>query len=339
MRHVHQWKCVLLIVINIQTSLPFLSTNNYSKRRGRRLLHQSTTTMSMHTTKMVEEDDDDDGVAIMMDDDGDDGNNFFSSSPPSPTRVKDTKVIVDGRATVVIDTLPRQQDDIALSDNVTLTDYMQLPVEQYVLIPMPLGSNLRKLESNFGESSVLSGDLLSSSSSLMNASEICTTEFELTVPTIKFFKLSLQPVVYATVQPYHDRVIISSTKCRLGGSPFIEKVKLNDRFDFSVNTTLTWEDEDLTTTNYKIHKHNNLGVVKQQERVIIAETCICVDIDIPKPFNTIPKRLIERAGNAAMKVSLNYIQANFVNNLAIDYIKWSSDSDYRQYRASLSTKE
>ena len=95
---------------------------------------------------MVEEDDDDNGDAIMMDDDDDDGNNFFSSSPPSPTRVKDTKVIVDGRATVVIDTLPRQQDDIALSDNVTLTDYMQLPVEQYVLIPMPLGSNLRKLE-------------------------------------------------------------------------------------------------------------------------------------------------------------------------------------------------
>ena len=94
---------------------------------------------------MVEEDDDDDGDAIMMDDDGDDDNNYFSSSPPSPTRVKDTKVIVDGRATVVIDTLPRQQDDIALSDNVTLTDYMQLPVEQYVLIPMPLGSNLRKL--------------------------------------------------------------------------------------------------------------------------------------------------------------------------------------------------
>jgi hypothetical protein len=267
-----------------------------------------------------------------------------SPPPPSPTtRVKDTKVIVNGRATVVIDTLPpprQQQDDDdnnALSDNVTLTDYMRLPVEQYVLIPMPLGSNLRKLESNIGESSA---------SSLMNASENCTTtEFELTVPIIKFFKLSFQPVVYATVQPYPNQVIISSTKCILGGSPFIEKVKLNDRFDFSVNTTLTWEDNDdyylTTTTNNIISNHDNLREVKkqQQERVIHAETCICVNIDIPKPFNTIPKRLIERAGNAAMKVSLHYIQTNFVNNLAIDYIKWSSDSTYRQYRASLSTKE
>jgi hypothetical protein len=239
---------------------------------------------------------------------------------------------------VVIDTLPpRQQqetDNNALSDNVTLTDYMRLPVEQYVLIPMPLGSNLRKLER----------DLSLSPSSLINTSETCTTtEFELTVPTIKFFKLSLQPVVYATVQPYPNQVIISSTKCLLlGGSPFIEKVQLNDRFDFSVNTTLTWEDDYLTTTNDDtISNHDNLREVKkqQQERVINAETCICVNIDIPKPFNTIPKRLIERAGNAAMKVSLHYIQTNFVNNLAIDYIKWSSDSNYRQYRASLSTKE
>lgn len=277
MRYV-QWKCVLLIVINIQTSLPFSVVPN----------------------------------------------------PPSPTRVKDTKVIVDGRATVVIDTLPRQHN---MDNNVTLTDYMRLPVEQYVLIPMPLGSNLRKLESNIEESSLLSG-------SLINAS-ICTTEFELTVPTIKFFKLSLQPVVYAKVLPYHDRVIISSTKCVLGGSPFIEKVKLNDRFDFSVNTTLTWEDDDeFTTTNdIIINNHDNLGVIDKQERVITAETCISVNIDVPKPFNTIPKRLIERAGNAAMKVSLNHIQANFINNLAIDYIKWSSDSHYRQYRESLSMKE
>jgi hypothetical protein len=241
---------------------------------------------------------------------------------------------------VVIATLPprEQQDDDnnALSDNVTLTDYMRLPVEQYVLIPMPLGSNLRKLESDLSSSAP---------ASLMNASEICTTtEFELTVPIIKFFKLSLQPVVYATVQPYPNQVLILSTKCILGGSPFIEKVKLNDRFDFSVNTTLTWEDDDddyLKTTNDILNNHDNLREVKkeQQERVINAETCICVNIDIPKPFNTIPKRLIERAGNAAMKVSLHYIQTNFVNNLAIDYIKWSSDSNYRQYRASLSTKE
>ena len=31
-------------------------------------------------------------------------------------------------------------------------------------------------------------------------------------------------------------------------------------------------------------------------------------------------------------------QANFVDNLAVDYNKWSTDEEYRKYRASLSEK-
>ena len=220
----------------------------------------------------------------------------------SPTRIKDTKVNVDGKATVLITPPPLH----AISNNVTLTHYMQLPVEQYVLIPMPLGSSLttrgradnnQKLSSN--------------------------TEFELVVPTITFFSLSLTPVVYATVQPQENQVVISSNQCILRGSPFIEKVQLNDRFDFFVNTTLTWTDD--TTYN-------------STECSISAETCIKVDVDVPRPFNTIPKQIIERTGNAAMHISLKYIQKNFVDNLAIDYNKWSTDEEYRKYRASLSEK-
>ena len=33
-----------------------------------------------------------------------------------------------------------------------------------------------------------------------------------------------------------------------------------------------------------------------------------------------------------------YIQANFVDNLAVDYNKWSTNEEYRNYRASLSEK-
>ena len=39
-----------------------------------------------------------------------------------------------------------------------------------------------------------------------------------------------------------------------------------------------------------------------------------------------------------MQISLKYIQANFVDNLAVDYNKWSTDEEYRKYRASLSEK-
>ena len=243
----------------------------------------------------------------------------FSVGPPStPThpRVKDTKVTVAGKATVAIAPPPIQH---ALSHNVTLTHYMRLPVDQYVLIPMPLGSSLNRMDN-------IDGDV--SPSSIDYPSEC--SEFELVVPTISFFKLSLQPVVYATVQPHLNRVVISSTKCVLCGSPFIEKVKLNDRFDFSVNCTLTWEDP---------LSNSSMSQLGEIECSITSKTCIKVDVDVPKPFRSIPKRLIERAGNAAMKVSLNYIQANFVDNLATDYENWATNSEYRIYRASLSAKE
>jgi len=74
---------------------------------------------------------------------------------------------------------------------------MQLPMDQNVFIPMPLGSSLGWMENNDGDSSP----------SLIDYPLVCT-EFELVVPTIAFFKLSLQPVVYANVQPHHNQVVI-----------------------------------------------------------------------------------------------------------------------------------
>ena len=102
------------------------------------------------------------------------------SFPSSPTRIKDTKVNVDGKATVLI-TPP-------VISNVTLTHYMQLPVEQYVLIPMPLGSSLTTRV-------VREDDDINDNNQKLSSN----TEFELVVPTITFFGLSLTPVVYATV--------------------------------------------------------------------------------------------------------------------------------------------
>ncbi|KAL7537511.1 hypothetical protein ACHAXR_007860 [Thalassiosira sp. AJA248-18] len=227
-------------------------------------------------------------------------------APPPPTRVKDTKVAVEGNATNPI--IPPSH---ALSHNVTLTDYMRLPVEQYVLIPMPLGSSLTRISDNNDVDSIIP------STSLLDEG----TEFELVVPIITFFKIQLQPVVYASVQPQKNRVVISSNQCILRGSPFIEKVQLNDRFDFCVNTTLTWED------------------VLSPENLAQTETCIKVDVDVPRPFSSIPRSIIERTGNAAMRLSLKYIQGNFVDNLAKDYEKWATDSEYRQFRASLSEEK
>jgi hypothetical protein len=241
---------------------------------------------------------------------------FGFSSAPSPARVKDTKVAVRGKATVSI--VPPSH---ALSHNVTLTNYMQLPVEQYVLIPMPLGSSLTRINSNVDigiPSKASDGE-----------------EFELVVPNITFFKLTLQPVVYASVQPQKNQVVITSTKCILKGSSFIEKVKLNDRYDFNVRCALTWDD---TLSPIDSVENNNQNR-NRKDCSITVETTIDLDVDVPKPFSSIPKMIIEKTGNAAVKLSMKYIQGSFVDNLAKDYAKWATDVEYRNYRASLSAKE
>ena len=269
--------------------------------------------------------------------------NTLGFSAVTPPRIKDTKVAVEGMSTAPVIPPPLQSSsdcDGSSNDVVTLSNYMRLPVEQYVLIEMPLGSSLTKIDNN----EVYKGE-----------------EFELVVPEITFFNLTLQPVVLCTVQPMEDRVVIFSDNCYLRGSSFIEKTRLNERFDFKVSCTLTWNDEqklvaaDVSSDEDESDAENEARKNKFRFRnkdnsesddetdcsssTITATTSIDVAVDVPRPFSSIPKFIVERTGNAAMKLSLKYIQANFVRNLANDYEKWSTDVEYRSYRASLSSKE
>lgn len=258
----------------------------------------------------------------------------FPPRKPKPLRARDTRVAVDGKSTVTIPTLLRttttRQHLGGLSHNVTLTNYMRLPVEQYVLIPMPFGSSLTRIESNDA------GNTIAVSETPLDCSS-CTELFELVIPNITFFQLTLQPIVYATVTPQPNQVIISSDQCILRGSPFIEKVKLNDRFDFSVTTSLTWKDAYSSQSSQGQHDIIPTSQSNATEpSTITAETFITINVDVPRPFSSIPKRILEATGNAAVKLTLLYIQANFVSNLVKDYVKWATVSEYRKYRASLS---
>ncbi|KAL7484741.1 hypothetical protein ACHAW6_010358 [Cyclotella cf. meneghiniana] len=260
----------------------------------------------------------------------------------APSNRFDTTVAVDDKCTVHVHPPPH-----ARADNVTLTTYMRLPVEQYVLIPMPLGSSLTRVGGCNNDWRQQSNYLADGDDNAVEPTCRSTEElFELVVPTIKFFSLSLQPVVYATVQPQFHRVIISSNKCILHGSPFIEKVKLNDRFIFQVRTTLTWNDALSRNQNMPTNFDRGTQQIAMRHRdkletmsascSISAETCIHVDVDVPRPFRSIPKAILQSTGNAAMKVSMKYIQASFLQNLARDYEKWAYDLEYRKFRASLS---
>lgn len=97
--------------------------------------------------------------------------------------------------------------------NFTLTDYMKLPVDQYVCIKMPLDSTLERSRGN---------------------------EFILEVPPVGFFNLMVSPRLVCYVTQDDNSVVIKSKECTLSGSPYIKT--LNSCFKFSVETAINWID-------------------------------------------------------------------------------------------------
>ena len=198
-----------------------------------------------------------------------------------------TKVRVQSNNSIQV--IRPEQPSSPLRPDISLESYMTLPVEQYVLVPMPLNAKLSRQDD----------------------------EFLLIVPPMNFFNLQVQPIVTASVILEPNQVVISSKKCRLnsptGESSYIEKVRLNDRFQFYASCTLSWDTEN-----------------------IFASTKIKVDVDPPRPFDKLPRKLLETTGNTAMRLSMNYIIRSFLKGLSQDFYRWSEDEEYREQRGALS---
>jgi len=214
----------------------------------------------------------------------------------------DTHVRVRSQQSVPVPAPPAEAEDDGSTapycdDRVVgLTDYMRLPVEQYVCVPMPLHAKLSRLPG--GNSN----------------------DFELVVPKVRLGWLEVQPVVHAVATVKDDRVVIEGNQCTLRGSPFIGRSRLNERFDFRVRAELSWVDE-------------KEGEVRGNQ--ISADTTIEVNVDTPFPFRTIGKRAIEKMGDKALQISLNFVLRSFLRGLTSDYQRWAMDEDYRQSRAAL----
>lgn len=132
-----------------------------------------------------------------------------------------------GANDVIIDVKSEFQTDAVLKTDgsgVSLSDYMKLPVEQYVCIQMPLNSTLERLEG---------------------------TLFNLTVPPVGFFHLEVSPMLKCKVSQDEDSVVIKSNDCTLRGSPYV--VGLNGCYNFNVETRFRWED----SKDYKVLKSNS----------------------------------------------------------------------------------
>lgn len=151
-------------------------------------------------------------------------------------------------------------------------------------------------------------------------------EFALAVPPIRFavpgVPLTVEPSLLATVTSELDRVCISSDACTLSGSPFVESLRLNERFEFRVRTVFTWADGAAD------------GAAGGAE--IRSSSEIEVDVETPKLFALVPRRLLEAIATAAMRLVLDALQQVFVRNLATDYERWVTDADYRASRAEQS---
>ena len=135
-----------------------------------------------------------------------------------------------GMNDVIIDVKSEFQTNAIMKTDgsgVSLSDYMRLPVEQYVCIEMPLNSTLERLEG---------------------------TLFNLTVPPVGFFHLEVSPMLKCRVSQDDDSIVIKSNDCVLRGSPYV--VGLNGCYDFNVETRFKWEDsEDCKVLKSNSHIH------------------------------------------------------------------------------------
>lgn len=204
----------------------------------------------------------------------------------------DYRVEASGEHTVAVP-LPLRKN-VAVS----LTKYMRLPASQYALIPLPFGASLERVRERV---------------TLEDGREL----FELVVPFVHIpGVVSVQPVVMCTVRPRPAEVVIEGTECTLRGED-ASKYRLNDRFRFSVRTTLTWTDNDTT-------------------RSINIASNIKVHVDPPSIFRKLmPKAWLEHLGSTMVGATLRYLQGGFIRSLAKDYSTWEADPDYREARARL----
>ena len=88
---------------------------------------------------------------------------------------------------------------------------MQLPTDQYVLIPLPNNAKLEKMSDNI---------------------------FSLKVPELQIFNVWLRPHVVSRVDVTPDGVIIEAIECRLDGSSEVQRLDLNSKFELFVKVII-----------------------------------------------------------------------------------------------------
>ena len=172
-----------------------------------------------------------------------------------------------------------------------LNTYMQLPTDQYAELDptmiQPLGGN----------------------------------KFRMSVPRLSFFNLWVQPIVdvdVSLVAGPPGKIIMTATSCKLGGSPLVRRMKLNDRFNLNFTTELSWQP----------------AAAGQPSGSISGDLFCEVECEITAPFHLTPRPVLEGTCGAVLRALSRSLLPVFVRQLAADYERWAGDSTYRVRRES-----
>ena len=175
---------------------------------------------------------------------------------------------------------------------------MTLPVSHYVLLPLPLGATLRRVD---GSASL----------------------FALVIPRVQLFSLVVQPTIVVDVRVVDDAqppcVRITAHDSRVDGA-WAEQLGLNARFEIYGTTRFTW------------------GPDARGRDAIVSVTDLRVGVDPPLPFSRIAPSVLTAVGDAVLGAVCTQLQRVFVRALAADYARWAGDAAHRAARLELAQR-
>lgn len=205
----------------------------------------------------------------------------------------------------------RMSSEISVRDfggDVSLDQYMRLPVEQYYV----LDSELIKF--------------------------VGGNRFELHVPKINLMNVWLDAVAVIVVQQGSNppSVNLKTESCRIQGSDVVDSLQLDKRFSLQFEATLTWRNGGrpaLTRLNSSNQHNGALARGPLAGGGIFGDTRVDVWCEVVPPFSFMPREILEGSCNLGLQALTQALLPLFLSKLRDDYRMWGRDEAYRKYRS------
>lgn len=168
-----------------------------------------------------------------------------------------------------------------------LQSYLQLPIEQYFII-----------DPN-------------------QITQVGPNDFVFSLPKLHFFNVWVAPEVSMAVDVRKDPttvVTIKANRCVVKGSPFVQRMKLNDKLMLRVETSIS----------------------EAVEGKMVARSDLNIWCEVVRPFHLVPRGVLEKTCSGVIQTTLNALLKAFLFELKRDYDRWATDPAYREERASRS---